>query len=241
MCHRAVLRKHPEGRFGSTNTEHMFVDRHAACDGLRVLGGRFELSRDAATVGDTVSAFHIVRGDDLFFALVEISDGIEEGAKLYKCRNVTWVSPRIAKLPQQRDPVPLADRRRLPGREAQPRVADAGGSTADTSGRSTTVFLALRTVRESPSTTRILRLRAGTPSWKGCRGTLQPRHLVRVQPHRRKGRRDRASQQLGARLQVARNRPSRGGRRSDRRQPRLGIRAFAVRGRIRRRRSWASW
>ena len=96
MCHRAVLRKHPEGRFGSTNTEHMFVDRHAACDGLRVLGGRFELSRDAATVGDTVSAFHIVRGDDLFFALVEIEDGIEEGAKLYKCRNVTWVSPRIA-------------------------------------------------------------------------------------------------------------------------------------------------
>lgn len=96
MCHRAVLRKHPEGRFGSTNTEHIFVDRHGACDGLRVLGGRFELSREAATVGDTVSAFHVVRGNDLFFALVEIVDGIEEGAKLYKCRNVTWASPRIA-------------------------------------------------------------------------------------------------------------------------------------------------
>lgn len=96
MCHGAILQKHPEGRFGSANVEHMFVDRHAACDGLRVLGGRFELSREAATVGDTVSAFHIVRGDDLFFALVEIANGIEEGAKLYKCRNVTWVSPRIS-------------------------------------------------------------------------------------------------------------------------------------------------
>lgn len=96
QCHEAVIRKHPEGRFGSTNSEHLFFDRRGACDGLRVLGGRFELSRHAATVGDTASAFFLVRVDDVFFGHVEIVEGIEEGAKLYKCRNVTWASPRIS-------------------------------------------------------------------------------------------------------------------------------------------------
>ena len=95
-CLEAVVRKHPEGRFGNTNTEHLFYDRRGRCDGLRVLGGRFELSRLAGTVGDTVSAFFLVRTDNLFFDHVEIADGIEEGAKLYKCRNVVWVGPRIS-------------------------------------------------------------------------------------------------------------------------------------------------
>lgn len=96
QCRGAVIRKHPEGRFGATNSEHLFFDRRGACDGLRVLGGRFELSRRAATVGDTVSAFFLVRVDNVFFGHVQIVQGIEEGAKLYKCRNVTWASPRIA-------------------------------------------------------------------------------------------------------------------------------------------------
>ena len=96
LCRGAIVRKHPEGRFGATNSEHLFLDRRGACDGLRVLGGRFELSRHAATVGDTASAFFLVRVDNLFFDQVEIVEGIEEGAKLYKCRDVTWVNPRIS-------------------------------------------------------------------------------------------------------------------------------------------------
>lgn len=97
-CRGAVLKKRTDGHFAGDNQGHLFRDTHGRSDGLRVLGGHFDLSGAHGTPGDTVSAFFFVRCNNLFFALPTITDGVEEGAKLYKCQDVTWVSPTIERV-----------------------------------------------------------------------------------------------------------------------------------------------
>ncbi len=97
-CRGATIRKNPRGRFGNDNSGHLFKDTQGSSDGLRVIGGHFDLSAQAGKLGDTVSAFFLVRCNRLFFALISIANGIEEGAKLYKCQDVTFVNPRIVRV-----------------------------------------------------------------------------------------------------------------------------------------------
>ena len=62
---------------------HLFRDEHGSSHGLTVVGGTFELSAASFRGGATVSAFFLVRADDLSFLDVTVRDGIEEGLKLY--------------------------------------------------------------------------------------------------------------------------------------------------------------
>jgi len=86
----AVIRKHPGGTFGSTNREHIFFDTSSdgSTDGLRVRDLEFELSSASASPGESVSAFFLGRVDDVRFERCGFIDGVEEGLKLYKCRDV---------------------------------------------------------------------------------------------------------------------------------------------------------
>ncbi len=63
---------------------HMFRDEAGRTRGLTVVGGSFDLSAWAFRVGDTVSAFFLVRPDEASFVDVTVRNGIEEGLKLYK-------------------------------------------------------------------------------------------------------------------------------------------------------------
>lgn len=83
-----IFKKKTTGTFGATNTEHMFYDKASTTDGLTVEGIEFDLSRSSATNGNTVSAFMLVRHDNLTVRWCKFRDGIEEGLKLYKCQNV---------------------------------------------------------------------------------------------------------------------------------------------------------
>lgn len=96
----ALLRKAPTGRFGGTNTEHLFFDARSdgASDGLTVRALAFDLSAAAARPGDTVSAFFLARADGLRFDACRFVDGIEEGLKLYACRDVEIVDCHFERL-----------------------------------------------------------------------------------------------------------------------------------------------
>jgi polygalacturonase len=72
---------------------HLFHDIRGTSHGLTVIGGTFDLSRDASArtavrVGATVSAFFLVRADDVSFVDVTVRNGIEEGLKLYTPRRL---------------------------------------------------------------------------------------------------------------------------------------------------------
>ncbi|MSR35990.1 MAG: hypothetical protein EXR95_05005 [Gemmatimonadetes bacterium] len=67
---------------------HLFRDEHGTSDGLTVVGGSWELSAAAFRKGQSVSAFFLVRADDLAFVDVTVRDGIEEGLKLYTPRRL---------------------------------------------------------------------------------------------------------------------------------------------------------
>lgn len=87
---RALIRKHPAGRFDATNGGHVFFDASSdgGSDGLRIRDLRFDLSRGAARPGDTVSALFLSRVRGLEVSGCTFSGGIEEGLKLYKCQDV---------------------------------------------------------------------------------------------------------------------------------------------------------
>ena len=86
----SVIRKNPSGTFGSENREHLFFDASSdgRADGLRVSDLQFDLSAASATPGESVSAFFLNRVDDVRFERCGFRDGVEEGLKLYKCRDV---------------------------------------------------------------------------------------------------------------------------------------------------------
>ena len=67
---------------------HMFRDEAGRSPGLTVVGGTFDLSAASFRPGDTVSAFFMVRADDITFMDVSVQNGIEEGLKLYKPRRL---------------------------------------------------------------------------------------------------------------------------------------------------------
>ncbi len=67
---------------------HMFQDTAGTSDGLRVVGGTFDLSAPAFRYGQVASAFFLVRASDLTFVDAVFRNGIEEGLKLYKPRRV---------------------------------------------------------------------------------------------------------------------------------------------------------
>ena len=60
-----IFQKLTTGTFGATNVEHMFFDKASTCDGLKLIGIEFDLSRASATNGNTVSALMAVRMDNL--------------------------------------------------------------------------------------------------------------------------------------------------------------------------------
>ena len=80
-----------------TNT-HMFRDEVGRSPGLTVVGGTFDLSAASFQPGDTVSAFFMVRSDDITFVDVTVRDGIEEGLKLYKPRRLRVRGGRFERL-----------------------------------------------------------------------------------------------------------------------------------------------
>jgi hypothetical protein len=67
---------------------HVFKDTAGAASGLSCYGLKFDLSRGSFKPGNGVSAFFLIRDDDLRFVDCEFKNGIEEGLKLYKCQNV---------------------------------------------------------------------------------------------------------------------------------------------------------
>ena len=69
-------------------TTHLFRDESGSSDGLTVVGGSYELSSVAFRAGDTVSAFFLVRANDVAFLDVTVRNGIEEGLKLYTPRRL---------------------------------------------------------------------------------------------------------------------------------------------------------
>jgi hypothetical protein len=77
---------------------HLFRDEHGTSHGLTVVGGTFELSAGAFRPGATVSAFFLVRGDDLSFVEVTVREGIEEGLKLYTPRRLRVVGGAFERL-----------------------------------------------------------------------------------------------------------------------------------------------
>jgi hypothetical protein len=77
---------------------HMFRDEHGASHGLTVVGGAYDLSAGAFGRGATVSAFHLVRADDLTFVDVTVTNGIEEGLKLYTPRRLRVLRGRFERL-----------------------------------------------------------------------------------------------------------------------------------------------
>lgn len=80
----AILKK-------STNTVgHMFQNLDAAADGSMFIGygGEVNMMASAFSSGQTVSAFHMVRGDQLGWYGGKYHTGIEEGLKLYNCQNI---------------------------------------------------------------------------------------------------------------------------------------------------------
>ena len=80
-----------------TNT-HMFRDEAARSPGLTVIGGTFDLSAASFQPGDTVSAFFMVRADDITFVDVTVQNGIEEGLKFYKPRRLRVRGGRFERL-----------------------------------------------------------------------------------------------------------------------------------------------
>jgi hypothetical protein len=68
--------------------DHLFLDRQATSNGLTVVGGSFDLAASSFGGGETVSAFHLVRADDLSFVDLTVRNGIEEGLKLYTPRRL---------------------------------------------------------------------------------------------------------------------------------------------------------
>ena len=77
---------------------HMFRDEAGRSPGLTVVGGTFDLSAAAFRAGDTVSAFFLVRADDVAFVDITVRDGIEEGLKLYKPRRLRVHGGRFERL-----------------------------------------------------------------------------------------------------------------------------------------------
>jgi hypothetical protein len=67
---------------------HLFRDEHGSSNGLAVVGGTYDLARASFRPGQTVSAFFLVRADDVSFTDVTVHDGIEEGLKLYTPRRL---------------------------------------------------------------------------------------------------------------------------------------------------------
>src|SRR4029453_10255908 len=67
-------------------------DVRGTSHGLTVVGGSFELGGDATAPryrrGQTISAFFLVRADDVSFVDVTVRNGIEEGLKLYTPRRL---------------------------------------------------------------------------------------------------------------------------------------------------------
>lgn len=82
----AGVRKAPRSPY------HLFYDERGSSPGLAVVGGTFDLAGTAAAQpfrpGQTVSAFFLVRADDLSFTDVTVQNGIEEGLKLYTPRRL---------------------------------------------------------------------------------------------------------------------------------------------------------
>jgi len=94
----AVIKKLPDGTFNNTNRAHLFFDASSTggSDGIRIRGIEFDLSRDSATPGDTVSALFLARTNDVRIEDCRVRDGIEEGFKLYKCRDVLVRNVQVA-------------------------------------------------------------------------------------------------------------------------------------------------
>lgn len=67
---------------------HVFHDHRGRADGFRCVGGTFDMARRHFQEGETVSPFFFVRNRGLSFEGVTVRDGIEEGIKLYTCRDV---------------------------------------------------------------------------------------------------------------------------------------------------------
>jgi polygalacturonase len=78
----ALLVKRPEVR------DHVFKDTAGVASGLSCYGLKFDLSRPSFDLGNGVSAFFLVRANDLRFIDCEFKNSIEEGLKLYKCQDV---------------------------------------------------------------------------------------------------------------------------------------------------------
>ena len=78
----ALLIKRPEVQ------DHIFKDTAGVASGLSCEGLQFDLSRPAFTRGHGVSAFFLVRANDVRFTNCKFTNGIEEGLKLYKCQRV---------------------------------------------------------------------------------------------------------------------------------------------------------
>lgn len=66
----------------------LFRDRRGTSNGLTVVGGTYELSAAAFRAGQTVSAFFLIRADDVSFVDLHVRDGVEEGLKLYTPRGL---------------------------------------------------------------------------------------------------------------------------------------------------------
>lgn len=80
----------------STTVGHMFVDLAGVCSDLLMQGMAFDLKRASFSAGQTVSAYHAVRAQRLRFLDINVYDGIEEGLKLYNCRDVIVERSRFA-------------------------------------------------------------------------------------------------------------------------------------------------
>ena len=71
---------------------HLFHDARGTSHGLTVVGGTFDLGHDRSAPrwrsGQTISAFFLVRADDVAFVDVAVRNGVEEGLKLYTPRRL---------------------------------------------------------------------------------------------------------------------------------------------------------
>lgn len=73
----------------STNTVgHMFYCLDGSADDFEMIGGDIQMNATSFSSGQTVSAFHMVRTYGLRWRGTKFSSGIEEGLKLYNCKDL---------------------------------------------------------------------------------------------------------------------------------------------------------
>lgn len=83
--------RHTQFTKSTATVGHMFYCLDGTADNFKMLGGSIDMNATSFSSGATVSAFHMVRCYNLTWEGTSMSSGIEEGLKLYNCKNLNLI------------------------------------------------------------------------------------------------------------------------------------------------------